>query len=181
MFPREIVLSLLAVALFAFPAQAADLKFFSSVILAPSSQFYFILPDQPTPTTTDPLNPSFTIDDATLYAYDSQGGFYPTTDDITFYDLSQGGGFSITKGYTGMGIRYFGSQLFGGTLDAPAFAPAVFELTNDYFPASNTLTITPVSPIPEPAVWTMMILGFGAVGYALRGRRHRARSATALA
>lgn len=178
MFLREIALSLLAAALLALPARAADLKFFSSVILSPSSQFYFILPDQPTPTTTDPLNSSFTIGDATLYAYDSQAGFYPTTDDITFYDLSQGGGFSITKGYTGMGIRYFGSQLFGGTLDAPAFSPAVYELTNDYFPVSNTLTITPVSPIPEPAAWTMMILGFGAVGYALRARP---RSATALA
>lgn len=175
MFLREVVLSLLAVALLALPARAADLKFFSSVILSPSSQFYFILPDQPTPTATDPIGASFTIDNATLYAYDSQAGFYPTTDHITFYDLSQGGGFSITKGYTGMGIRYFGSQLFGGTLDAPAFSPAIFELTNDYFPASNTLTITPVSPIPEPAAWTMMILGFGAVGYALRGR---ARPAT---
>ncbi len=28
-------------------------------------------------------------------------------------------------------------------------------------------------PVPEPASWAMMIVGFGAVGVALRGRRRR--------
>ena len=30
-----------------------------------------------------------------------------------------------------------------------------------------------ISPTPEPATWAMMILGFGAIGMAMRGRRRR--------
>ncbi|MBA3896014.1 MAG: PEPxxWA-CTERM sorting domain-containing protein [Sphingomonadaceae bacterium] len=29
----------------------------------------------------------------------------------------------------------------------------------------------PVSPVPEPAIWAMMIVGFGAIGGAMRHRR----------
>ena len=179
MLLRAMLLSLLTVTLAALPAGADNLKFFSSVISAPSTQFYFILPSEPTPTLTDPANSSFTIGNATLFAYDSQAGFYPVTDDITFYDQSQGGGFSITQGYTGMGIRYSGSQLFGGTLDHPAFAPAVFTLDNNFFPNSSTLTITSEGAAPEPATWMMLIVGFGAVGHALRRRRRQGASAPA--
>jgi len=32
----------------------------------------------------------------------------------------------------------------------------------------------PTTPVPEPATWAMMILGFGAVGYAIRRRRFAA-------
>ena len=32
-----------------------------------------------------------------------------------------------------------------------------------------------VAPVPEPATWAMMILGFGAVGYSLRRRTARVR------
>ena len=31
--------------------------------------------------------------------------------------------------------------------------------------------INPIGPIPEPATWAMMLLGFGAIGWASRGRR----------
>lgn len=36
---------------------------------------------------------------------------------------------------------------------------------------SNAVLITPESPIPEPRTWAMMLLGFGAAGYAMRRRR----------
>lgn len=179
MFLREILLSLVAVALLAFPARAEGLKFFSSVITAPSTQFYFILPSDPSPTMFDPLAAAFTISDATLYAYDSQGGFYPVKDDLTFYEFGQGGGFSITRGYTGMGIRYYGAQLFGGALDAPVFSPAIFTLDNDFFPSSSTLTITPLGAVPEPATWMMLIVGFGLAGAAVRQRRRWEQTAYA--
>lgn len=94
------------------------------------------------------------------------------TDDLTFYEFGQGGGFSITRGYTGMGIRYYGAQLFGGALDAPVFSPAIFTLDNDFFPNSSTLTITSMSAVPEPATWMMLIAGLGLAGSAVRqGRR----------
>lgn len=178
MFPR-LLLSALALTLLALPAQAENLKFFSSVITAPSTQFYFILPSEPDPTAIDPATASFTIGDTTLYAYDSQAGFYPVPEDITFYDLSQGGGFSITRGYTGFGIRYFGSQLFSGTLADPIFSPAVFTLQNNFFPNESTLTITSMSVVPEPASWLMMIVGFGAAGHWLRGLRRQQGGAAA--
>ncbi|MBW6527634.1 PEPxxWA-CTERM sorting domain-containing protein [Sphingomonas sp. RHCKR7] len=34
-----------------------------------------------------------------------------------------------------------------------------------------------VAPVPEPATWAMMILGFGAVGYTMRRRTARVRPA----
>lgn len=94
-------------------------------------------------------------------------------DDLTFYEFGQGGGFSITRVYTGMGIRYYGAQLFGGALDAPVFSPAIFTLDNDFFPSSSTLTITPQGAVPEPATWMMLSMGFGLAGAAVRQRRPR--------
>lgn len=38
---------------------------------------------------------------------------------------------------------------------------------------------TPLSPIPEPATWAMLIGGFGMIGAAMRGRRQRMVSVTA--
>jgi hypothetical protein len=35
----------------------------------------------------------------------------------------------------------------------------------------STDTVTPA--VPEPGTWAMMLLGFGAVGFSLRGRRSR--------
>ena len=36
---------------------------------------------------------------------------------------------------------------------------------------SNSIIITPPPGVPEPATWAMMLMGFGAAGYALRRRR----------
>jgi len=40
--------------------------------------------------------------------------------------------------------------------------------TSGVFVAIDNLRIGAAAPVPEPSVWTMMILGFGAVGWALR-------------
>lgn len=37
--------------------------------------------------------------------------------------------------------------------------------------AGGTISIRPVSALPEPATWAMMLLGFGFVGHAIRRRK----------
>lgn len=44
---------------------------------------------------------------------------------------------------------------------------------------ADGLTVQALAPVPEPATWAMLIIGFGAAGGALRRRRHTARVAFA--
>jgi len=40
---------------------------------------------------------------------------------------------------------------------------------------AGTAEFTPVAgPVPEPATWAMMLLGFGAVGFSIRRKRKTA-------
>ena len=48
----------------------------------------------------------------------------------------------------------------------------------DYFKL-KTLSITAYPPVPEPATWMMMIVGFGAIGGAMRRRRSLSGAAAA--
>lgn len=63
------------------------------------------------------------------------------------------------------------SRACAGTF-APGSITSVSARTSDAAPTmlglSNLIT---VSPIPEPATWGTMILGFGAIGYRMRRRR----------
>jgi len=36
------------------------------------------------------------------------------------------------------------------------------------------VNVSPVGAVPEPATWAMMLLGFGAVGFAMRRRQRPA-------
>lgn len=58
--------------------------------------------------------------------------------------------------------RYFADGAF--TVSGSATAPGTFPAT---------LTVAPATPagVPEPATWAMLILGLGATGATLRGRR----------
>jgi hypothetical protein len=49
----------------------------------------------------------------------------------------------------------------------------VFASTTPAFEFDN-IAATLVSAVPEPATWTMMILGFGFVGFMMRGNRRKA-------
>jgi len=48
--------------------------------------------------------------------------------------------------------------------------------TSTYASGTITYSIADVTPVPEPATWAMMIVGFGAVGWGLRRRRARSAS-----
>lgn len=52
--------------------------------------------------------------------------------------------------------------------------------TPDFFPNTTAVTVSDndlSAGVPEPAEWTLMILGFGAVGAGLRARRRKAQEA----
>ena len=89
------------------------------------------------------------------------GGFFPIAggpiSSVEFYSTANGGGFS-----DGSAISDFGLQIYSGTEAAPVFTPGSYQLT------FGTLTI---SDVPEPATWTMMILGVAGIGAALRRRK----------
>lgn len=71
--------------------------------------------------------------------------------------------------------------LLGNTVNTVrSFTPTPTSLTLSFnstgasaFSSSSTLSIPPemVAAVPEPAAWSMMIIGFGAVGGALRRRK----------
>lgn len=95
--------------------------------------------------------------------------------DFEFYDSTFDGGFYARNFYDGKDLLTTdGPQLFSGTVAAPVFSRGSYRLVDvDDRSISYTLTIaTPALPaVPEPASWALMILGFGAVGAAMRYRR----------
>jgi hypothetical protein len=50
--------------------------------------------------------------------------------------------------------------------------PGSYDRSSYYGPEYNyVLTISEVAAVPEPASWTVMMAGFGAIGMAVRRRR----------
>jgi hypothetical protein len=95
--------------------------------------------------------------------------------DFEFYNADFGGGFFARNFYDGNDLLTTdGAQLFGGTVDAPTFTSGSYTLT-DYSDESISYNLTigsaALPAVPEPASWALMILGFGAVGSAMRYRR----------
>ena len=80
---------------------------------------------------------------------------------------SAGGGFS----------QFSGEQLFTGSLSAPVFRTGTFALFGGAEGvrqiASLEITSTAAAGVPEPDSWALMIVGFGAIGAAMRQRRRR--------
>jgi len=103
----------------------------------------------------------------------------PTLFDLTFYSTAESGGFYAQ----GTPLSLAGAQLFTGFQilgpgqppTSPTFKLGTFALCDCSFGTPNySLTISDTSPVPEPASWSMMLLGFGAIGFAIRRRRARA-------
>ena len=77
---------------------------------------------------------------------------------------------------------YFGQ--FGGNYDVYQLAGSLaaggtIAITSGTHPsipisAGGSLTTNVVGGVPEPAMWAMMLVGFGGLGAVLRGRRARA-------
>lgn len=94
-----------------------------------------------------------------------------------------GGGVNITSATFNDAAFDLGT-LFGQTFGALALTPTsdgeqtltvTGTNTGGTSTFAGTLAFTPLA-VPEPAAWAMMVAGFGAVGYSLRGRsRTRSR------
>lgn len=69
-----------------------------------------------------------------------------------------------------------GEDRVRGTNTGPISFPTGPDGVNDTY-GSFTLTVSATGGIPEPAAWSLMIVGFGAAGTALRRSRRRARLA----
>ena len=61
----------------------------------------------------------------------------------------------------------------GWKFDPGSFASlGTFQSTADAPFAYGTLVVSELNPaVPEPATWAMMLVGFGAVGFAMRRRK----------
>ena len=97
-----------------------------------------------------------TVDSTVLYSVTGFDGLVPVFTSLsTFSD-----DFSTIAGAAGLVDRVvFGFVVGGASANIDNIAVSGGE----------------VPPIPEPAVWAMLVMGFGAVGYAMRGRKPTAR------
>ena len=138
-------------------------------------------------TTGDAGSGTFSVDFDTVAATYTLSAFDYTLGATTFttanVSLQQTGGFSFVIGGNTNGATIVSS--LGGADDfvfdwgpGPVFPPSTFTyyVAADIFPerrTTNTLAFaqTPTGGVPEPASWAMMLLGFGAIGLAMRGRR----------
>jgi hypothetical protein len=114
----------------------------------------------------DFANTSITVDYPGGFTLSGTGTF----DGWVFSDLTKSNIVSATlaasnlPGLVGSDVSFSSNQIDVNTLGLGSWGPG------------TTFTID-VGFVPEPAVWTMLILGVGFVGGELRGRRRRPRAA----
>ena len=112
--------------------------------------------------------------------YSTEDGSWFGGNDLTFYQQISGAGpltetsftFSFTPSYDykANGFRYVGTT---------ALANSELEF-DSAGPTTYTITLSQLGAVPEPAAWALMILGFGAIGGALRSRRKAASTTAAI-
>lgn len=160
LFARSWFAALLVVALLPAQARAAELLY---ELTGPQTAT-FTLPAAPSPDNV--LSDGFRINGVAVLLDGSS-----ITSNIGFANILNGGGLQID----GTAIDLTGSQLFSGTLSAPTLLQGQFALASINNPsASYTLIVRPAAAaVPEPSAWLLLMLGFGAVGAAMRRFRLR--------
>lgn len=84
--------------------------------------------------------------------------------------------YTVSPGTSTTGALYLLGTATNGTDTSDTSLTLSFNQTgNSAFSASATLATPPepISPVPEPASWALMLAGFGAVGSALRSSRRK--------
>jgi hypothetical protein len=121
---------------------------------------------------------SFTATGASFGTFDLGSGFnfwsspmYQSSGYKTGIDLFAFNGLgnysnTVSLQPTAVSFYYFSPNAFTatGTQGQGSYAFTFSGATNAVFSAA-------VAPVPEPATWAMMLMGFGMVGYGLRSRR----------
>jgi hypothetical protein len=76
------------------------------------------------------------------------------------------------------GVQQFSGVNFSYVIGNPSILGSVYATAPTFSVRLLSIDGTPVpGPVPEPATWAMMVIGFGAVGAAMRRRSVRVRFA----
>jgi hypothetical protein len=146
----------------AVPASAATLLYSFAPTTAGTQRFSFNVDSNPTVTGVTPFQFNTNVQNLTV------GGVVQTgVRSFTFYTSGGDGGLENTQ----IVGAYLGPQLFSGQISTPTLLTGTFSLFGGPGGAAGTLTVSTVAPIPEPATWAMMMIGFGLAGAAIRRRK----------
>ncbi|HEX8445782.1 MAG TPA: PEPxxWA-CTERM sorting domain-containing protein [Sphingomonas sp.] len=147
----------------ASPAYAEPLLFDFS---GPSGTAMFQLESNPTPDFSQTFLGSEQFSFSNVVG--TFGGVSGTASTISF---GNGVFASLSINAANLGFTQFNNPtLFTGPPASPTFLTGSFTMINPFF-GNGQLTISPVAAaVPEPASWGLMILGMGAVGFAMRRR-----------
>lgn len=122
-------------------------------------------------------NPTVVDPDEFGFVVQNVIGNFPSTSvgyaaDVSFFTADNLGGLEIDDPY-GDSPRAVvvsdGPQLFTGSTSNPTFTLGTFDLAEYMGDGTYTLVISNVAAaVPEPSTWALAILGFGAIGVAMR-------------
>lgn len=84
---------------------------------------------------------------------------------VAFNTTGFDGGLTLGDEFTNL----WGEQLFAGTTTDPVMRTGAFTLLVDG--QSGSVVSLNIAAVPEPMTWALMVVGFGAVGVAMRRRR----------
>lgn len=106
--------------------------------------------------------------DTQLFISDALFGLGAAPWEMSFTSLTAGafGGLSLVSDGFNPGLNY---GLLGDTITINWAGTDSFDVVT----YDAVFDITAASGVPEPATWAMMLLGFGAIGFAMRRRNRR--------
>lgn len=111
----------------------------------------------------------------TITFRDVMGTFIDPDGTDAFANISFGTGFFSTLQVGAINFSpntFRGPDLFDGSRNNPQFNVGSFELSGSVLnDTSGILNVSEIAAVPEPATWAMMLLGFFAIGGAMRARR----------